>query len=46
MLNNLFNKPVEIVVGEQTIKFSSLTDFEFCLAGRTSVPSLQISAIR
>ncbi len=43
MLNKFFAKPIEITVGEQTLKFSSLADFEFCLAGRTSVPSRKIT---
>ncbi len=43
MLNKFFAKPIEITVGEQTLKFSSLSDFEFALAGRTSVPSKKIT---
>ena len=40
MLNSFFaKKSIEITVGEQTLKFSSIADFEFCLAGRTSVTS-------
>ncbi len=42
MLNKFFAKPIEITIGEQTLKFSSLADFEFCVAGRTSVPSKKI----
>ncbi len=42
MLNKFFAKPIEITIGEQTLKFSSLADFEFSLAGRTSVPSKKI----
>jgi len=38
MLTNILSKPMEIVIGEQTHKFNSLSDFEFSLAGRTSVP--------
>jgi len=43
MLNKFFAKPIEITVGEQLLKFSSLADFEFGLAGRTSVPSKKIT---
>jgi FHA domain-containing protein len=45
MLNKFFAKPIEITVGEQTLKFSSLADFEFALAGRTSVPSKKITSM-
>lgn len=45
MLNNLFAKPIEITVGEQELKFNSLSDFEFALAGRTSVPSKKITGM-
>lgn len=42
MLNKFFTKPLEINVGEQTLKFCSVTDFDFCMTGRTSVPSKKI----
>ncbi len=45
MLDNLFAKPIEITVGEQSLKFNSLADFEFSLAGRTSVPSNKITGM-
>lgn len=45
MLNKFFAKPVELTIGEQQLKFSSLTDFEFSLAGRTSVPSKKITGM-
>ncbi len=45
MLNKLFAKPLELTVGEQTISFLSIADFEFSLAGRTSVPSSKITAM-
>ncbi len=45
MLNNLFAKPIEITIGEQELKFSSLADFEFSLSGRTSVPSKKITGM-
>ena len=42
MLNKFFAKPVELKIGEQTLKFSSINDFDFCMTGRTSVPSKKI----
>ncbi len=45
MLNKFFAKPIEITVGEQSLKFSSLADFEFGLAGRTSVPAKKITSM-
>lgn len=43
MLDKLFSKPMELVVAGQTISFLSIADFEFCLSGRTSVPSKKIT---
>ena len=43
MLDKFFAKPVELKVNDQILKFCSLTDFEFCLAGRTCVPSRKIT---
>jgi len=45
VLNKFFAKPIEIEIGEQTLKFCSLADFEFALAGRTSVPSKKITGM-
>jgi hypothetical protein len=45
MLDNLFSKPVELHIGDQTLKFCSLSDFEFSLSGRTSVPSNKITSM-
>ena len=42
MLNKFFTKPLEIKIGEQTLKFNSVADFDFCMTGRTSVPSRKI----
>ena len=42
MLTNILSKPIEVTIGEQTHKFNSLADFEFSLAGRTSVPAEKI----
>ncbi len=43
MLEKLFAKPMELVVAGQTISFLSIADYEFCLSGRTSVPSKKIT---
>ena len=43
MLNKFFAKPIELKIGEQPLKFSSIADFDFCLSGRTSVPSRKIT---
>ena len=43
MLNKLFAKPMEFSVGDQTISFLSIADFEFCMSGRTSVPTSKIT---
>ena len=43
MLDKLFAKPTELTIGDQTIGFLSIVDFEFCLSGRTSVPSSKIT---
>ena len=38
MLTNILSKPIEVAIGDHAHKFNSLADFEFSLAGRTSVP--------
>jgi len=43
MLNKLFSKPLELQVGEHSLKFNSVGDFEFAVAGRISVPSKKIT---
>ena len=43
MLNKLFAKPLELTIGGQTISFLSISDFEFCISGRISVPSKKIT---
>jgi len=43
MLDKLFAKPLELKIADQTISFLSIADFEFCLTGRTSVPSKKIT---
>ena len=43
MFDIFLNKPIEVKVGGQTLKFSTIADFEFCMAGRTSLPSSKIT---
>lgn len=45
MLNKFFSKPVELNIGDQILRFCSIPDFEFCLTGRTSVPSRKITEL-
>ena len=43
MLKRLFNKPVELKVGDHLLNFESVADFDFCVAGRIAVPSKKIT---
>ncbi len=43
MLDNLFNKPLELEVGGQTLVFSSSAEIAFCLDGRTSVSASKLA---
>ncbi len=43
MLKTFFATPIEISIGEKVLKFHSLGDFDFCLSGRTAVPSNKIT---
>jgi hypothetical protein len=43
MFSQFFNKPVELTIGEHELKFSSVADLDFSLAGRTAVPSSKIT---
>jgi hypothetical protein len=43
MLNKLFSKPISLTIGGQNVNFSSVSEFEFSLAGRTEVPSRKIT---
>lgn len=43
MLDNLFNKPLELEVGDQTLIFSSSAEIAFCLDGRTSVSASKLA---
>ncbi len=45
MLDKFFTNPLELQIGEQSFKFHSVADFEFAMAGRTSVPSQKITEI-
>lgn len=39
---NIFAKPIELQIDEQSLQFSSTADFEFCMSGRTAVPANKI----
>src|SRR3990172_9226789 len=39
----ILNKPIELKVGDQILKFSTLADYEFCMSGRTAIPSSKIT---
>lgn len=45
MLNKLFSKPLSLTIGDQTISFDTLAEFEFCLAGRTEVPAKKMASL-
>jgi FHA domain len=45
MLNNFFNKPLELKIGDQTLRFNSVSDIAFCLEGRTSISSAKLSEL-
>lgn len=42
ILNKLFSRPLSLKIGEQEIAFSTLAEFEFCLAGRTELPTRKL----
>lgn len=39
MLNKIFANPIALTIGDQTVKFCSLQDFEFALIGRDAIPA-------
>lgn len=45
MLENLFKKPLELKIGEQTLIFNSVSDIAFCLEGRTSISSNKLAEL-
>lgn len=45
MLDNFFHKPLELKIGEQTLRFNSVADIAFCLEGRTSVSSTKLAEL-
>lgn len=45
MLNKLFNKELQLNVAGQPISFNTLAEFEFCLSGRTDVPSRKMGEL-
>lgn len=45
MLNKLFNKELQLNIAGQPISFNTLAEFEFCLSGRTEVPSRKMGEL-
>lgn len=45
MLESLFHKPLELTVGDRTLRFTSKGDLEFALASRTEVPAVKIAEL-
>ena len=45
MLDKLFNKPLEIVIGEQTLRFYSIAEIAYCLEGRTSLSATRLAEL-
>ncbi len=45
MLNNLFNKPLELKIDDKTLLFNSISEIAFCLDGRTSISSKKLSEL-
>jgi FHA domain-containing protein len=45
MLNKLFNKPLELKIGDKTLLFNSVSEIAFCLEGRTSISSEKLSEL-
>lgn len=45
MSNKLFNKPLELTIGVQTLRFSSVSDITFSMEGRTAISSTKLSEL-
>ncbi len=45
MFNKLFARPLKLTIAGQEISFNTLAEFEFCLTGRTEVPSRKLSEL-
>jgi len=45
MLDGLFRKPLELEIGDRTLRFDSKVDFEFALASRSEVPAGKIAEL-
>jgi len=45
MINKFFNKPLELKIGDQTLRFNSVSEIAFFLEGRTSVSSAELSEL-
>ena len=43
MLDKFLSRPIVLKIGDRTVSFASLGDYEFFLSGRTSVPSAKIA---
>jgi hypothetical protein len=43
MLNKLFNKALTLVINDEEISFSTMTEFEFALGGRTNIPASKLA---
>lgn len=45
MFDRMFSKVVTLQIGDQTISFNSLADFEFAISSRTEVPTRKLSQL-
>ncbi len=45
MPNKFFIKPLELKIGEQTLRFNSVSDIAFSMEGRTAVSSAKLSEL-
>ena len=45
MLDNIFNKPLELKIGDQSLAFTSTAEIAFCLEGRTSVSAKKLAEL-
>jgi len=45
MFNKFFIKPLELKIGEQTLRFKSTSDIAFIMEGRTAVSSAKLSEL-
>lgn len=45
MIKAIFSKPLRLQIGERTVTFNSVADFEFSLVGRTEVPAAKLTKL-